>query len=101
MKFDYALSHHTIFLIVLTVSAIATLAWFDPPPQHGSGSRTTVAICGATINVRFEGDTSAATRADLLTWVRRAGDVVWTYSDEFPVPHLPLLVCVRGGAGVH
>ena len=101
MKFDYALSHHTIFLIVLTVSAIATLAWFDPPPQHGSGSRTTVAICGATINVRFEGDTTAATRADLLTWVRRAGDAVCTYYGKFPVPHLTLDVRVRGGAGVH
>jgi hypothetical protein len=100
MEFGYAFSIRTLF-IMLTIFAIATLAWFDPPPQHGSGPPTTVAICGATINLRFEGDTTAMTRADLLTWVRRAGDAVCTYYGKFPVPHLTLDVRVRGGAGVH
>jgi hypothetical protein len=47
------------------------------------------------------GDTNTATRADLVTWVRRAGDAVCAYYGKFPVPHLSLDVRVRGSAGVH
>lgn len=101
MQFRHALSRRIVLLTVLVLSVMAVIAWFAPPPQHVSGPATTVNICGATIDVRFEGDTTTPTRTDLLTWVRRAGDAVCTYYGKFPVPHLTLDVRVRGGSGVH
>jgi len=101
MQFRHALSPRIVLLTVLVLSVMAVIAWFGPPPQHASGPATTVNICGATIDVRFEGDTTTPTRTDLLTWVRRAGDAVCTYYGKFPVPHLTLDVRVRGGSGVH
>jgi hypothetical protein len=83
------------------VSATVAIAWFVAPPQHASGPATTVNICGSTIDVRFEGETTSAKRDDLLTWVHRAGDAVCTYYGKFPVPHLALDVHVSGGAGVY
>ena len=47
------------------------------------------------------GQTGTASRDDLLTWVRRAGDAVCTYYGKFPVPHVSLDLHVRGGSGVH
>ena len=101
MQFRHALSRRIVLLTVLVLSVMAVIAWFGPPPQHASGPATTVNICGATIDVRFEGDTTSPTRTDLLSWVRRAGDAVCTYYGKFPVPHLTLDVRVRGGSGVH
>jgi len=88
-------------MIALALSAMSAIACFAAPPQHASGPASTVKICGATIDVRFDGDTATATRTDLLTWVRRAGDAVCTYYGKFPVPHMKLDVLIRGGAGVH
>lgn len=101
MQFRHALSPRIVLLTVLVLSVMAVIAWFGPPPQHASGPATTVNICGATLDVRFEGDTTTPTRTDLLTWVRRAGDAVCTFYGKFPVPHLTLDVRVRGGSGVH
>lgn len=95
----------TVFLAVilfgvLALAALLAFAWFAGPPQHASGPATTVNICGSTIDVRLEGDAKIVTPADLITWVRRAGEAVCTYYGKFPVPHLTLDVRVRGGAGV-
>jgi hypothetical protein len=60
-----------------------------------------VKICGTTIDVQFFGETSAASRGDLTSWVQRAGDAVCTYYGKFPVPHVGLDIRVRGGPGVH
>jgi hypothetical protein len=65
------------------------------------GPSTTVNACGSTIEVRFDGDPTAASRNDLLSWVRRAGTAVCTYYGKFPVPHLDLDIRVRGNSGVH
>ena len=101
MQYSHFLSRRTILLVVLVLAVIVGIAWFAARPQHASGPATIVNICGSTIDVRFEGDTTAAMRADLPTWVRRAGDAVCTYYGKFPVPHLTLDVRVRGGSGVH
>lgn len=101
MQFRRLLSRRIILLIVLFASAILCIAWFAAPPQRASGPATTVNICGSTIDVRFDGDTTTATRTDLLTWVRRGGDAVCTYYGKFPVPHMKLDVLIRGGSGVH
>ena len=77
-----------ILIMALVLSAILCVAWLATPPQHASGPATTVNACGSTIDVRFEGDTTSATRVDLLTWVRRAGDAVCTYYGKFPVSHM-------------
>ena len=60
-----------------------------------------IKACGSTIDVQFDGETKTVSRADLLTWIQRAGDAVCTYYGKFPVPHLKLDVHVRGSAGVH
>lgn len=57
--------------------------------------------CGSTIAVHFDGVPAPSTRADLLTWVRRAAESVCAYYGKFPVPHLKLDVRVRGGEEVH
>ena len=101
MQYSHLLSRRTILLVVLVLAVIVGIAWFAARPQHASGPATIVNICGSTIDVRFEGDTTAAMRADLPTWVRRAGDAVCTYYGKFPVSHLNLDVRVQGGAGVH
>src|SRR5215475_3036571 len=101
MHLGRLLSRRAVVVIVLIVSAIFGIAWFAAPPQHASGPATTVKICGSTIEVRFEGETTSAKRDDLLNWIRRAGDAVCTYYGKFPVPHLTLDVHVRGGSGVH
>ena len=101
MQFRHALSRRIIPVIVLIVSAIVFIAWMAAPPQHASGPATTVNICGATIDIRFEGNSSGATRNDLLTWVHHAGNAVCTYYGRFPVSHLNLDVRVQGGPGVH
>ena len=101
MQYSHFLSRRTILLVVLVLAVIVGITWFAPPPPRASGSATAVNICGSTIDVRFEGDTTTPTRTDLLTWVRRAGDAVCTYYGKFPVPHLTLDVRVRGGSGVH
>ena len=101
MRFRTLLSRRTILVIVIAISAITAIAWFAAPPQHASGPATTVNICRSTIAVRFEGETTSATRADLLTWVRRAGDAVCTYYGKFPVSQMKLDVRIGGGGGVH
>jgi hypothetical protein len=65
------------------------------------GPATTVNVCGSSIEVRFDGETTGATRDDLLIWVRHAGTAVCTYYGRFPVPHVSLDVRVRGRSGVH
>ncbi len=101
MQFGQLLSRRVIAIMVLVASAIVAIAWMAAPPQHASGPATTVKICGSAIDVRFEGETGTASRDDLLTWVRRAGDAVCTYYGKFPVPHVSLDLHVRGGSGVH
>ncbi len=91
----------TLLVISLGVAAIVGVAWLMAPPGQASGPATTVQICDATIDVRFEGDTTNASRADLLNWIHRAGDAVCTYYGKFPVSHMKLDVLIRGGAGVH
>lgn len=88
-------------ILVLLLGFLAAIDWGMTRANQTSGPTTTIGICGSTIEARFEGDTNTATRADLVTWVRRAGDAVCTYYGKFPVPHLSLDVGVRGGAGVH
>jgi hypothetical protein len=90
-----------ILLIALALCAIFGIAWFSAPPQRASGPATAVKTCGATIDVRFEGDTTSIKRDDLLTWVRRAGEAVCTYYGKFPVSHLNLDIRVQGNSGVH
>jgi hypothetical protein len=88
-------------LAALAVTAIVTIAWLAAPSQRASGPATVISACGSNIDVRFDGETTAATRDDLLHWVRRAGDAVCTYYCKFPVRHLNLDVRIRGGSGVH
>jgi hypothetical protein len=59
-----------------------------------------VNACGSTINVQFDGAMSTVSRAELLTWIQRAGDAVCTYYGKFPVPRLRLEIHVRGGSGI-
>ncbi len=101
MQFGHFLSRRIVSIMALVASAIVAIAWMAAPPQHASGPATTVTICGSAIDVRFEGETGTASRDDLLTWVRRAGDAVCTYYGKFPVPHVSLDLHVRGGSGVH
>lgn len=90
-----------VLFALLAVAAILAIAWYAAPPQHASGPATTVNICGSTIDVRFDGETTLAKRDDLLIWVHRAGDAVCTYYGKFPVAHVGLDARVRGGSGVH
>ena len=89
------------FVILLGLAAIIGIAWFAASPQHAAGPATTVKMCGSSIDVRFDGEPSAVTPKDLLTWINRAGDAVCTYYGKFPVPHLRLDVRIHGGSGVH
>ena len=78
------------------------LVWLNEAKASAAPSTSaTINACGATIDVRFAGETTMASRGDLLTWVQRAGDAVCTYYGKFPVSHLALEVNVRGSAGVH
>ena len=88
-------------ILVLAVGSPLALAWRVTAREQPLGPATAINICGSVIDVRFEGETNAITRADLLSWVHRAGDAVCTYYGKFPVPHLSLDTRVRGGAGVH
>jgi hypothetical protein len=105
MQFDRAASGHpllrALLFALLAICSIVAFDWLASVRGQVKGPATTVSICGSAIDVRFEGNASAATRTDLLNWVHRAGDAVCTYYGKFPVPHLNLDVRVRGGAGVH
>ena len=90
-----------LLLIVFTTVSCVGIAWLVSAPGQVRGPATALSVCGATIDLRFDGETNRATRGDLLNWVHRAGDAVCTYYGKFPVPHLSLDVRVRGGSGVH
>ena len=90
-----------LLFILLAAAPCVGAAWLTSADGQVKGPATTVDICGSAIDVRFEGETNAATRADLLNWVRRAGEAVCTYYGKFPVSRLKLDVRIRGGAGVH
>lgn len=87
--------------VLLPICFVAAFSWLVSARGQVKGPATTVTICGSSIDVRFEGEANTATRADLMSWVRRAGDAVCTYYGKFPVSHLNLDVRVHGGAGVH
>ena len=91
----------SVFIVILILGVLAAAEWATTRANQAPGPVATINICGSVIEVRFEGDTNTATRADLVTWVRRAGEAVCTYYGKFPVPHLSLDVRVRGSAGVH
>lgn len=84
---------------MIALAAILSLAAGCQPSP--SASPAAIKACGSTVDVQFDGQTKNVSRADLLTWIQRAGDAVCTYYGKFPVPHLRLDVHVRGGAGVH
>jgi hypothetical protein len=84
---------------LIALAAILSLAAGCQPSP--SASPAAIKACGSTVDVQFDGQTKNVSRADLLTWIQRAGDAVCTYYGKFPVPHLRLDVHVRGGAGVH
>ena len=90
-----------LLLIVLTTVSWVGIAWLVSARGQVKVPATALSICGATIEVRFHGDTNVAMRNDLLNWVHRAGDAVCIYYGKFPVPHLRLDVRVGGGSGVH
>jgi hypothetical protein len=84
--------------VVLQVSCfVAVLALLTTACGESKSRTAVVKICGSTINVQIEGETSA----DLLRWVQREGEAVCAYYGKFPVPVLALDLHVRGGAGVH
>src|SRR3974390_2869607 len=84
---------HSVTLAVVVLLASLTACSQQPSPP------LPLSICGATVDVRFQGTTASVTREDLTGWIRRAGDAVCTYYGKFPVPRLALDVRVRGGAG--
>src|SRR6516164_3846829 len=90
-----------LLLIGLTTVSWVGIAWLVSARGQVKALATALSICGATIEVRFHGDTNVAMRNDLLNWVHRAGDAVCIYYGKFPVPHLRLDVRVGGGSGVH
>lgn len=100
IRFGWRFSGKLLIGVLATGSCLA-LAWLVSARGQAPGPKMTINICGSAIDVRFEGESNAATRGDLLTWVRRAGDAVCTYYGKFPVSHLNLDVRVRGGSGVH
>ena len=95
------LSFRSVLIVVLVIVCCLAVGCLAPARGQASGPKTSMNVCGSAIDVRFEGETNAATRNDLLNWVHRAGDAVCTYYGKFPVPHLTLDVRVRGGPGVH
>ena len=103
MVFCQSLSERCVLgwrFAVLTACFIATLTSLSPAWGDAKAPPTVVSICGSTINVQIEGDSSAANHADILRWVRRAGEAVCAYYGKFPVPQVALDVQVRGGDGV-
>lgn len=90
-------------LALLAIAACLAYVGLVSARAQLKGPAVTVNACGSTIDVRFDGDgdTAAATRDNLLTWVRRAATAVCTYYGKFPAPHLNLDVHVRGKSGVH
>ena len=86
---------------VLATGLCLALAWLTSARGQASGPKTSMNICGSSIDVRIDGDTKTASRGDVMNWVQRAGEAVCTYYGKFPAPHLNLDVRVRGGSGVH
>ena len=93
--------YRTLLIIAMAACSIGVVVWLASEREQAAGPPTSINICGSTIDVNFFGETSTASRSDLVNWVHRAGDAVCTYYGQFPVPHLGLDVRVRGGEGVH
>src|SRR5450755_1306481 len=94
-------SYRVLLIVVSAVCSVMAVAWLVSTRGQAAAPPTSVKICGTTIDVQFFGETSAASRGDLTSWVQRAGDAVCTYYGKFPVPHVGLDIRVRGGPGVH
>ena len=80
---------HAICLVVFRASTLVSLisglslvAGCESRPAQGPA---VVNACGATINVQFDGAGKEASQADLLNWIRRAGEAVCTYSTSMYV----------------
>ncbi len=84
---------HTLALTALAIS-------LSPGSECQQIPDPVVKACGSIIVLHFDGEPGSPKRADLITWVQRAGDAVCTYYGKFPVPEVNLDVRVSGGAGV-
>ena len=94
LKFRLPLACVTVFWAVAVYRMVCQ-------PAYPAVTSQTLPACGSTIDVRFEGDSEAVSRYELLNWIKRAATAVCTYYGKYPVPHLALDVHVRGGPGVH
>lgn len=92
---------HVASRVSALVALAASLSLAGGCQPNPPASPAVIKACGSTIDVQFDGETKTVSRADLLTWIQRAGDAVCTYYGKFPVPHLKLDIHVRGSAGVH
>ncbi|HZP24904.1 MAG TPA: hypothetical protein VFB04_15775 [Terriglobales bacterium] len=70
-----------------------------PPPS--ANEPQAISACGATIDLTLQDDSQSISRDLILTWINRAQTAVCTYYGRYPVPHVSLLVQVRGRPGVH
>ncbi len=93
--------HRVLLIVVMAICSLGLVVWLASEREQAAGPPSSLNVCGSVIDIQFFGETTSATRNDLMTWVKRAGDAVCTYYGKFPVPHLGLDVRVGGRSGVH
>ncbi len=91
----------TLTVVVIAICSFGLVVWLASEREQAAGPPSSLNICGTVIDIQFFGETTSATRNDLMTWIKRAGDAVCTYYGKFPVPRLGLDVRVGGRPGVH
>jgi hypothetical protein len=89
-----------IMLLILFAAAVA-FAWLPFHTRSDVKDMTsTLLIQGSRIDVTIESGDLKVSQAQLLQWVKSAGEAVATYYGKYPVPHVSLQISPSSGNGV-
>jgi hypothetical protein len=93
---------HSTFYRCIAVCALAVLvvSIWKLGPARANDMTSTLIIGGSRLDVTIESGDWKISQAELIHWVKLAGEAVATYYGRYPVPHLTLHIIPFGGNGV-